>query len=91
VADGRGRDRVFADAASHGALRLSGLPGAVKPTTRTRVDLVLRLDGAAPGGRLLDGSNSAGGGLNVRLALQSADELDEEALDFLRQAYEASS
>lgn len=38
---------------------------AVKPTTRSRMDLVLRLDGAEPGGRLLDGRNRAGGGLNA--------------------------
>ncbi|MGB6454650.1 MAG: hypothetical protein WBH47_09180 [Streptosporangiaceae bacterium] len=35
---------------------------AVRPTTRTRTDLVLRLDGATPGGRLLDGRNSAAAG-----------------------------
>lgn len=64
---------------------------AVRPTTKTRVDLVLRLDGAKPGGRLLDGRNSAGGGLNVRIALQSVDDLDAEALGLLREAYDKSS
>jgi Domain of unknown function (DUF5655) len=64
---------------------------AVKPTTRTRVDLVLRLDGAGPGGRLLDGRNSAGGGLNVRLALQSVANLDDEAIQLLRRAYQESA
>lgn len=64
---------------------------AVRPTTRTRIDLVLRLDGATPGGRLLDGRNSAGGGLNVRVALQTVADLDDEALDLLRRAYEASA
>jgi hypothetical protein len=64
---------------------------AVRPTTRTRTDLVLRLDGATPGGRLLDGRNSAGGGLNVRVALQSVADLDDETLDLLRRAYEESA
>jgi hypothetical protein len=63
---------------------------AVRPTTRTRTDLVLRLDGAAPGGRLLDGRNSAGGGLNVRVALHTVADLDDEALDLLRRAYDQS-
>ena len=63
---------------------------AVRPTTKTRVDLVLRLDGVEPGGRLLDGRNSAGGGLNLRLALTSVDDLDGEAMDLLRRAYDAS-
>jgi hypothetical protein len=64
---------------------------AVRPTTRTRVDLALRLDGASPGGRLLDGRNTAGGGLNLRIPLQSVDDLDAEALSLLREAYDKSS
>ncbi len=64
---------------------------AVQPATRTRTDLVLRLDGAVPGGRLLNGTNSAGGGLNVRVALHSVTELDDEALDLLLRAYEGSA
>jgi len=64
---------------------------AVRPTTKTRSDLVLRLDGVEPGGRLLDGRNSAGGGLNVRIALQTVADLDAEALDLLGQAYAESS
>jgi hypothetical protein len=63
----------------------------VRPTTKARVDVALRLDGAKPGRRLLDGSSTAGGTLNVRFALKSADDLDDEAIDYLRQAYEASS
>jgi hypothetical protein len=64
---------------------------AVRPTTKTRADLVLRLDGVEPGGRLLDGRNSAGGGLNVRIPLQTVADLDAEALDYLGQAYAESS
>ena len=64
---------------------------AVRPTTKTRSDLVLRLDGAEPCGRLLDGRNAAGGGLNVRIALQSVADLDAEALDLLGQAYAENS
>lgn len=63
---------------------------AVRPTTKKRVDLVLRLDGAEPGGRLLDGRNSAGGGLNVRVPLASVDDLDDEVVRLLRRAYEES-
>ncbi|HVS42143.1 MAG TPA: DUF5655 domain-containing protein [Candidatus Dormibacteraeota bacterium] len=62
---------------------------AVKPATRTRVDLALRLDGVEPGGRLLDGSTTAGGGINLRIALASVDDLDDEAVALLRRAYDA--
>lgn len=64
---------------------------AVRPTTRTRVDLALRLDGEEPGGRLLDGRNTAGGGLNLRIPLLSVDELDDEAAELLRRAYDANA
>jgi hypothetical protein len=64
---------------------------AVKPTTRSRVDVALRLDGATPGGRLLDGSSTAGGMLNVRFAVASVDDLDDEAIGYLRQAYTAAA
>jgi Domain of unknown function (DUF5655) len=64
---------------------------AVRPTTKTRVDLGLRIDGASPEGRLLDGRNTAGGTLNLRLALSSVEDLDDEAVGFLRRAYEANA
>lgn len=63
---------------------------AVRPTTKSRVDLVLRLDGIDPGGRLLDGRSTAGGGLNLRIPLQSVDDLDDEAVEWFRRAYQAS-
>jgi Domain of unknown function (DUF5655) len=64
---------------------------AVRPTRKSRVDVALRLDGATLGGRLLDGRNTAGGGLNVRFALATLDDLDADALDLLRRAYDASA
>jgi hypothetical protein len=63
---------------------------AVKPATRKRVDLALRLDGVEPAGRLLDGANTAGGGLNLRVALESVDDLDDEAIGLLKRAYDGS-
>lgn len=63
---------------------------AVRPTTKTRVDLGLRIDGVAPGGRLLDGSKTAGGSVNLRVPLATVDDLDDEAADLLRRAYHAN-
>jgi hypothetical protein len=63
---------------------------AVRPTTKTRIDLGLRIDGAEPEGRLLDGRNTAGGTVNLRVALSSADDVDDEAVGLLRRAYEAN-
>ena len=41
----------------------------VQATTRTRVDLGLRLENTAPGGRLQVARNMGGGGATVRIAL----------------------
>ena len=58
----------------------------VVPSTRTRVDLGLRLDGQAPGGRLLPSKINAT--MQVQISFSSLDEVDTEALDWLKQAYE---
>jgi hypothetical protein len=63
---------------------------AVRPTTKTRVDLGLRIDGAEPSGRLLDGRNTAGGMVNLRVPLSGVDELDDEVIGLLRRAYHAN-
>jgi hypothetical protein len=64
---------------------------AVRPTTRSRIDLGLRIDGAEPSGRLLDGSNTAGGTVNLRVALSSVADVDDEAIGLLRRAYDANT
>jgi hypothetical protein len=60
---------------------------AIRATTRNRVDLGLRLDGTGPGGRLLAAGNVGGGGVTVRVALTSPDDVDDEVCDLLRRAY----
>ena len=64
----------------------------VQATTKNRVDLGLRLDvpdGPAPGGRLLPAKNL--GAATVRIALTEPAELDDEALGWLRLAYEQNT
>jgi hypothetical protein len=43
-----------------------------------------------PGGRLLDGSKTAGGSVNLRVPLADVGDLDDEAADLLRRAYTAN-
>jgi hypothetical protein len=64
---------------------------AVKATTRQRVDLGLRIDGQAPGGRLQDGTRLINGSMNLRLPLASPADLDAEAIALLECAYQANS
>jgi hypothetical protein len=58
----------------------------VQPTTRTRVDLALRLAEQPPGGRLVPSRIHETMPLHIGLA--SVDELDEEVLGWLQAAYE---
>jgi hypothetical protein len=63
----------------------------VKATTKSRVDLGLRLEGGTPGGRLQGARNLGGGAATVRIALTSPDDVDEEVVGWLRRAYEENT
>jgi hypothetical protein len=58
----------------------------IQATTRTRVDLGLRLDGQQPAGRLLAARDL--GATTVRVALTAPRDVDGEVLDWLRRAYQ---
>lgn len=65
--------------------------GIVQATTKKRVDVGLRLEDVEPQGRLLLAKSLGSDTFTRRLALESVDDLDDEALDWIRQAYEANS
>jgi predicted transport protein len=62
----------------------------VQPTTRTRVDVGLKLPGAPFGGRLEPAANTGSGSMTHRVSLTSADEVDDELIGWLRAAYEGT-
>src|SRR5689334_6835637 len=64
---------------------------AVRATTKSRVDLGLRLDDARPRGRLLAAGNVGGGGVTVRVALTRPEDVDDEVHDLMRRAYAENS
>jgi hypothetical protein len=61
----------------------------VQATTKNRVDLGLRLDNEKPGGRLLVARDI--GAANLRIPLTGPGDLDEEALGWLRRAYDENA
>jgi hypothetical protein len=63
---------------------------AVQATTKSRVDLGLRLADVKPAGRLLEVKNMNVGAVNLRVALTGPYEVDEEVLGWLRRAYDES-
>jgi hypothetical protein len=65
--------------------------GIVQASTKKRVDVGLRLENVEPAGRLLLAKSLGNDMITRRLALASVDDLDDEALDWIRRAYEANS
>ena len=63
---------------------------SIQPTTKTRVDVGLRLDGAQPEGRLQEAKSIGQSSMTHRIALSSPADLDDEAVGWLRRAYEAN-
>jgi Family of unknown function (DUF5990)/Domain of unknown function (DUF5655) len=61
----------------------------VQATTRTRVDLGLRLENTAPGGRLQVARNM--GGATLRIALTGPGDVDDEVRAWMRRAYEENT
>lgn len=57
----------------------------VQPTTKTRLDLGLRLAGQKPGGRLQ--ASTIQETMKLQISLTSADQVDAEVIGWLRQAY----
>ncbi|MGA8667379.1 MAG: DUF5655 domain-containing protein [Candidatus Dormiibacterota bacterium] len=62
----------------------------IRATTRDRVDLGLRLPGVDVGGRLLAAPGLGNDYVNVRIVLQTPDDVDDLVVEWLRKAYAAN-
>ena len=62
----------------------------MRPTTRSIIDLGLRLDGAEPAGRLLPAKNLGSDTINVRIPLTGVADVDDHVSALLERAYEAN-
>ncbi len=63
----------------------------IQATTRNRVDLGLRLGNQRPGGRLKPGKGVGNGSMTVYLPLSAVADLDDEALSWLKRAYDENA
>jgi hypothetical protein len=63
---------------------------SIQATTKSRVDIGLRLDGVAPAGRLEAAKSIGQSSMTHKIGLWSAADLDAEALGWIRRAYEAN-
>lgn len=60
----------------------------VKATAKNRVDLGLRLDGEEPQGRLVPAKSLANETINLRIPLEHVDEVDDEVVAWLDEAWQ---
>ena len=61
----------------------------IQPTTKSRVDLGLRLEGHKPGGRLQPSKIQET--MRLQIGLASVDDIDAEVLNWLQEAYDQNS
>jgi len=64
--------------------------GIIQASTKKRVDVGLRLENVEPVGRLLLAKSLGNDTITRRIALESVDDLDDDALGWIRRAYEAN-
>lgn len=82
-----GDDVEFAPKKTYVSLRRSKQFALVQPSTKTRVDVGLKLPGRKPEGRL-EASGSWNAMVSHRVRLEREDEVDDELIGWLREAYD---
>lgn len=83
-----GDDVVIAPKKAYVSLRRNKQFGLVQPSTKTRVDVGVNLGNVAADGRL-EQSGSFNSMVSHRVRLSTADDVNDELIGWLRQAYEA--
>jgi len=84
-----GEDVEIAPKKTYVSLRRKRQFAIFQPTTVTRMDVGINLKGVAPAGRL-EASGSFNSMVTHRMRVTSAEEVDDELIAWLRQAYQAA-
>ncbi len=84
-----GDDVELAPKKAYVSVRRAKQFGIIQPSTKTRVDVGINLNDAEPVGRL-EKSGSFNSMVSHRVRLAALEEVDEELLGWLRQAYDAA-
>jgi len=85
-----GNDVEIAPKKANISLRRKKQFALVQPSTKTRIDLGLKLKGKEPSGRL-ENSGPFGSMCTHRVRLQNIDEIDQEVLNWLKEAYDEAN
>ena len=89
VAQAFGSDVELAPRKSYVGLVRKKIFGVVKASTRTRVDLGLKLKEAVGSKRLVDAPGFGSGSISHKIALTSLADVDEELIGWMREAYDS--
>ena len=84
-----GKDVEVSPKKTYVSLRRSKQFALIQPSTKTRLDVGLNLKGVTPSGRL-EASGSFNAMCTHRIRIESAADLDEAVLQWLREAYESA-
>ena len=60
----------------------------VQPSTKTRVDLGLKIKGKATNGRFKEAKNFGSGSITHKIGLTSVSDIDEELIEWMQEAYD---
>lgn len=90
VVNGFGPDVEVVPKKANVSVRAARQFALIQPSTKTRIDLGLKFDEAPDGDRILD-SGSFGTMCTNRVILTSVDEVDEELVSYLKEAYQQSA
>lgn len=87
ILSGFGGDVEFMPMKAYVSVRRSKQIACIQPTTRTRVDVGIKLKGVEPTERLTAGGFN--GMVTHLVKVEAVDQVDDELIGWLRQAYEA--
>lgn len=82
-----GKDIEFAPKKAYVSLRRKKQFALIQPTTKTRVDLGINIKGKAAEGKL-EASGSFNAMVSHRVRIESVDQVDDEVIAWLREAYD---
>ena len=89
VAQAFGSDVELAPRKSYVGLVRKKIFGVDRASTRTRIDLGLKLKGAEETVRLVEAPGFGSGSITHKIALSSLEDVDEELISWMQQAYDS--
>ena len=90
VAQGFGSDIELTPRMSYVGLARGRMFAVIKPSTKTRLDLGLKLKGKSASTRLVEAPGFGSGSITHKVALTSLDDVDDELVEWMKEAYEGA-